>query len=135
MKEDKMKTIYLDNGATTEVDKEVIKAMQSYFTEKYGNASSFHHKGQEAKEALEESRNIIAKSLNAKAEEIIFTSGGTESNNLALKGVAFANKSAIATDLERAKRRESPFIRACYQESVSHTPIWLMRQAGRYMKE
>lgn len=85
-----MKTIYLDNAATTQVDEKVIRAMMPYFNEKYGNASSLHQKGQDAKMALEESREIIAKSINAKIDEIIFTSGGTESNNLAIKGLAFA---------------------------------------------
>src|SRR3989344_3653443 len=87
-----MKTIYLDNGATTIVEKKAVRAMLPYMTEKYGNASSIHHKGQEAKLALEEARETIAKSINARPEEIIFTSGGTESNNLAIKGIAFANR-------------------------------------------
>ena len=85
-----MKTIYLDNAATTPVDERVLKAMMPYFNEKYGNASSLHQKGQEAKMALEESREVIAKSIGAKPDEIIFTSGGTESNNLAVKGLSFA---------------------------------------------
>ena len=86
-----MKTIYLDNAATTKVDERVLKAMLPYFSEKFGNASSQHPIGQETKNALEKSRKIIAKSINAKTHEIIFTSGGTESNNLALKGLFFAN--------------------------------------------
>ncbi len=84
--------IYLDNGATTMVDPEVVKAMEPYFTEKYGNASSSHMMGTWAKQALEESREFIAKTIGAKDDEVIFTSGGTESNNFAIKGVAFANK-------------------------------------------
>ncbi len=83
--------IYLDNAATTRVDEEVIKEMLPYFNEKYGNASSQHFKGQEAKEALEKSRKIIANAINAKTHEIVFTSGGTESNNFALKGLFFQN--------------------------------------------
>ena len=84
--------VYLDNGATTKVDKEVILAMEPYFNEKYGNASSLHEFGRDAKEALEKSREIIAKKINANKDEIIFTGSGSESNNLALKGLAFLNK-------------------------------------------
>lgn len=84
--------IYLDSGASTQVDAEVLKAMLPYFSEIYGNASSIHSLGQEAKDAMERSRETIAKSINAKPKEIIFTSGGTEANNFAIKGVAFARK-------------------------------------------
>ena len=87
-----VENIYLDAGATTRVDPKVIEAMQPYLSEKYGNASSSHDKGKEAKQALNDSRKTIAKALNAKPEEIIFTSGGTESNNLAIKSIAFTNK-------------------------------------------
>jgi len=86
-----MKPIYLDNAATTKVDEDVLKAMLPYFSEKYGNASSVHFIGQEAKKALEDSRRTIAKSISAKSDEIIFTSGGTEANNLAIKGLFYAN--------------------------------------------
>ena len=90
--ERKMKQIYLDNAATTRLDDEVLKAMIPYFNEKYANASSTHFMGQEAKSALEKSRKIIAKEIGAKNHEIIFTSGGTEANNLALKGLFFWNR-------------------------------------------
>jgi len=86
------KQIYFDNAATTRVDDEVMKAMIPYFTEKYANASSTHFMGQEAKNALEKSRNTIAKAIGAKSQEIYFTSGGTEANNLALKGLFFWNQ-------------------------------------------
>jgi len=82
----------MDHAATTPVDKEVVKTMLPYFTELFGNASSLHSFGQEAKDALEESRRIIAKSINAKPEEIIFTSGGTESDNMAIKEIVFSSK-------------------------------------------
>jgi len=84
--------IYLDNAATTPVDPEVINAMAPYFTEKFGNASSLHSYGREAARAISDARKTISKKVNAKNHRLVFTSGGTESNNLALKGVAFANK-------------------------------------------
>ncbi|MBS3091067.1 cysteine desulfurase [Candidatus Pacearchaeota archaeon] len=86
------KEIYLDYAATTPLDPQVLKEMLPYFSEKYGNPSSMHEKGLEAKQAIEDSRKTIAKILNCNPGEIIFTSSGTESINLALKGIAFANK-------------------------------------------
>src|SRR3989344_7198743 len=83
--------IYFDNAATTNVDKRVIEVMNPFVSEEYGNASSMHSLGIEAKRTLEESRKFIAESIGARPEEIIFTSGGTESNNLALKGLFFAH--------------------------------------------
>jgi len=87
-----MKRIYMDHSATTPVAPEVLEAMLPFFSEKFGNASSLHSFGLEAKEALEASREKVAKLLGANAEEIIFTSGGTESDNLALKGIAYRNR-------------------------------------------
>ena len=85
-----MKKVYLDYAATTPVDPEVLAAMQPYFFEKFGNPSSLHAYGQEAKKAVEDSRQTLAEFINAKPEEIVFTSGGTESDNFALLGVAYA---------------------------------------------
>ncbi|MGV8171119.1 MAG: cysteine desulfurase family protein [Candidatus Woesearchaeota archaeon] len=79
--------VYLDNGATTCMDKKVVKAMLPYFTQEYGNASSIHIMGLDAKKALESARKDIASIINALPEEIIFTSGGTESDNMAITGV------------------------------------------------
>jgi len=97
-------TIYLDNASTTKIDPLVLKEMIPFFEEDYGNASSPHQVGQKAKEAMEKARKIIAESLGANSEEIIFTSGGTESNNFAIKGIAFANedkgKHIITTKIE-----------------------------------
>jgi cysteine desulfurase len=86
------KRIYLDYAAATPADPRAVKAMLPYFGEKFGNPSSLHSFGQEAKLALEESRKTIADLMAAKPNEVIFTASATESNNLALKGVAFANK-------------------------------------------
>ncbi len=80
--------IYLDHSATTSLDKRVFKKMQPYFSEKFGNASSIHSRGMEASQAVEEAREQIADFLNTSSEEIIFTSGATESDNLAIFGVA-----------------------------------------------
>ncbi|MBD3253404.1 aminotransferase class V-fold PLP-dependent enzyme, partial [Candidatus Pacearchaeota archaeon] len=98
-----MRQVYLDNAATTQVDEKVVKAMLPYFSEKYGNASSQHMIGQESKRALEESRELIAKSIGAKYDEIIFTGSGTEANNFVLKGLFFENKeknNIITTKIE-----------------------------------
>lgn len=87
-----MERIYLDHSATTRVDKEVLESMLPYFSEMYGNASSMHSYGQDAKNAIDEARDTIAKIFNSESNEIYFTSGGTESDNWALKGCAYANK-------------------------------------------
>jgi len=84
--------IYLDHAATTPMDPLVYEVMKPYFIDKFGNPSSIYQTGQIAKNAIEKSRLQVAEMLNAKPEEIIFTSGGTESDNLAILGVARANK-------------------------------------------
>jgi cysteine desulfurase len=85
--------IYLDNAATTQVDERVVLSMLPYHSEEYGNASSLHSYGTHAKEILDRSRRKLASFIGAEPNEIVFTSGGTEANNLALKGIAFANRS------------------------------------------
>ncbi len=84
-----MKKIYLDHAATTPVDKEVIEEMLSFFNEKFGNPSSLHSWGREAKKSMEDARERVANLINADAGRIIFTGSGTESDNLAIKGTAF----------------------------------------------
>jgi len=87
-----MKRIYLDYAATTPTHPDVVKAMLPYFTEAFGNPSSIYSYGQEAKGAIEEARVKVAGLISARGEEIVFTSGGTEADNFAIKGVAFANE-------------------------------------------
>lgn len=87
-----MKSIYFDNAATTQLDEEVLQEMIPYLKEHYGNASSIYQLGRESKKAVEDSREKIAKVLNCKPNEIYFTSGGSESDNTAIKGIARANK-------------------------------------------
>jgi cysteine desulfurase len=86
-----MKKIYLDNAATTKVDHRVLDAMLPYFDKSFGNASSVHSFGRETKVLLEEAREVAANFIGSKPSEIYFTSGGTEANNFAIKGIAFHN--------------------------------------------
>ena len=99
-----MRRVYMDYAATTPMDEQVLEAMKPYLSKRYGNASSIHSYGLEARKALEDSRHTIADLIKAKDEEIIFTGSGTESNNLAIKGVAFANRSKgrhiVTSDIE-----------------------------------
>ena len=84
--------VYMDYAATTPVDPRVFNAMKPYFTKNFGNTMSLHSKGREAKKAVDESRETIAKMMNCGAQEFIFTGSATESSNMILKGVAFANR-------------------------------------------
>jgi len=84
------RTVYLDYSATTPTDPRVVEAMMPYFTEVYGNASSAHSFGRKAESAIEQARGTVARILNCKPSEIIFTSGGSESDNLAIRGAAWA---------------------------------------------
>ena len=88
-----MKRVYLDHNATSPLDPRVYEAIKPYFTEVFGNASSPHNFGRTAKQALEKSRETIARVIRAVPEEVIFTSGGTESDNLAIRGIAYHRKS------------------------------------------
>lgn len=87
-----VKSIYLDNAASTPIDKNILRIYNKALREIYANPSSIHGLGEKAQKALQEARKKIANILKCKAEEIIFTSGGTESNNLAIKGIAFNHK-------------------------------------------
>ena len=84
--------VYLDNSATTPIDERVVEAMLPFLTEKFGNASSIHFFGQEARAAVDRARHQVAEIINARPNEIVFTSGGTEANNLAIRGLLEANE-------------------------------------------
>lgn len=86
------KRIYLDYSATTPMKQEVLEEMLPYFTEKFGNPSSIHSFGREAKQAIDQARSRLAKAIGAKQDEIYFTGGGSEADNWAIKGVAYANR-------------------------------------------
>jgi len=120
-----MKKVYLDYAATTPVDPRVIKAMLPYFSKKFGNTMSLHSFGQEAYQAVEKARKTIADFINAEPDEIIFTSSATESNNLALKGLAFANKH---------KNKNNIIISSIEHDCVLESSRWLKSQGFKVME-
>ncbi len=105
--------VYLDYATSTPVDKRVMKAMEIYFTEKYGSPSSSHYMGREAAKAIDWSRDVIAKSIKSKPDEIFFTSGGTESDNLAISGAARANEH-LGNHIITSKMEHPPVLNTCY---------------------
>lgn len=122
-----MKRVYLDNSATTRVDEAVVADMLPYLTGDYGNASSSHQWGQQARQAIEDSRRRVAQALNAAPGEIIFVSGGTESDNLAIKGIAEAH-SGKGRHLITSQFEHSAVMNSCgYLEScgwkVTYLPV------------
>jgi len=110
-----MKRIYLDHSATSPLDRDVFEEMKPYFNSKFGNASSLHSFGREAHEAVENSREQVAKALKCKPNEVFFTSGGTEADNWALKGVALAKK----------KKGKHIIISSIEHHAVLHTAQYL----------
>ncbi|MBN2653999.1 MAG: cysteine desulfurase [Nitrospirae bacterium] len=111
--------IYLDHAATTPVDPRVAEAMLPFFTEQFGNPSSQHSFGRDAKAAVEKARSQVASLINSEPEEIIFTSGGTESDNFAIKGTAFANMA-----------RGSHIITSTIEHHAVHDPCEFLKQFG-----
>lgn len=95
-----MRRVYFDNNATTPLLPEVRAAMEPYFSEHFGNASSIHHHGQETRSAVEHARESVAKLLGCRASEIVFTSGGTEADNLGIFGVAATGDHVITSTIE-----------------------------------
>lgn len=123
-----MKQIYLDHNATTPVRKEVLDAMMPYLKDEYGNASSVHLKGQLARKAVESSREIIGNAIGTEPVDVIFTSGGTESDNFAIKGIAMANldrgRHVITSQIEHTAILEScRFIEEELGFDVTYLPV------------
>ncbi len=118
----KFNRIYLDYAATTPMTKDVIEAMMPFFENEFGNPSSIHQFGQQADAVLEECREILANHLNCTPEEIVFTSGGTESDNLALRGCALARKEQSGAN--------HLLISAVEHHAVSHTAEQLAKYFG-----
>ena len=119
------KGIYLDHAATTQLSEAVEEAMQPYFQEKFGNASTMYQYGEEAKEAIEHAREQIAASLSAKKSEIYFTSGGSESDNWAVKGIAGALK-ARGRHIITSKIEHHAVLNSCeYLERLGYQVTYL----------
>jgi cysteine desulfurase len=122
-----LRTIYVDNAATTQVDEAVIEAMLPYMRSKYGNASSLHLFGREAYQGLEKARQQVADLLNATTKEIIFTSGGTESDNLAIKGIAHKlkekGKHIITSNIEHPAVIEACQALASQGFEITYLPV------------
>lgn len=108
-----MKRIYLDHTATTPLDPRVLEAMLPYFSESFGNASSVHSYGRQAKSVLEKSRETIARAIGAEPGEIFFTSGGTESDNFAIRGVAHAARKKGKNHLVTSKTEHHAVLEPC----------------------
>ena len=113
-----MNAIYLDNAATTAVSPEVLQEMLPYFTEHYGNPSSVHGTGRDARKAIENARRQVAAAIGANPQEIYFTAGGSESDNWAIKGAAFANR----------RKGNHIITTAIEHHAVLHTCAWLEKQ-------
>ncbi|MBD3208636.1 MAG: aminotransferase class V-fold PLP-dependent enzyme [Candidatus Nealsonbacteria bacterium] len=112
------KKVYLDYAATTPVDPRVVEVVAKHLKESYGNTMSIHSFGQEAKEVVEESRERVADIIGARDHEVVFTGSATESNNLALKGIAFANR----------KKGKHIIISSVEHDCIMESADWLERQ-------
>src|SRR5438477_9287069 len=95
-----MRRVYMDNNATSPLLPEVLEVMQPYFIEQFGNASSIHHHGQQTRAAVERARESVAKLVGCRASEVVFTSGGTEADNLAIFGITRPGDHVITSSIE-----------------------------------
>ena len=120
--------MYLDNSATTQVSEEVFEEMKPYFIEEFGNPSTLYSIGRESKKALELARKRVADAINAKPEEIFFTGGGSESDNLAVKGIAFKlakkGKHIITTEIEHPAIKETLYFLESLDFKVTYLPVY-----------
>jgi len=121
-----MRRIYFDNSATTPVLPEVLEAMRPYFSESFGNASSIHHHGQETRAAVEGARASVANLLGCRPSEVVFTSGGTEADNLAIFGVAGAGDHVITSSVEH-----HAVLNACKHLEEQGCDVTYLRVDGR----
>jgi cysteine desulfurase len=123
-----MRRVYLDNNATTPVLPEVLEAMRPYFGERFGNASSIHHHGQETRAAVERARESVAALLGCRASEIVFTSGGTEADNLAIFGLASSGRANAGDHVITSTVEHHAVLNACKHLAangceVTHVPV------------
>src|SRR3982751_5560567 len=95
-----MRRVYMDNNATSPLLPEVLEAMRPYFIEEFGNASSIHHHGQNTRAAVERARESVAAMLGCRPSEVVFTSGGTEGDNLAIFGLVKAGDHVVTSTIE-----------------------------------
>src|SRR5262245_46353608 len=116
---DRNHIVYMDNHATTRVDRRVVEAMLPYFDEKFANPHSVHVAGHEARDAVENARTTIASAIGAEPHEIVFTSGATESNNLAIRGVA-----------ERDRRRGDHLVSVATEHKAVLDPLARLARRG-----
>ena len=122
-----MERAYLDHAATTPLDPEVFEAMKPYLLEEYGNASSVHQLGRQARVAMEEARERVAACLGAESSEIVFTSGGTEADNLALKGVLqAASSNGIPTGLVTSAAEHEAVLRPAERLKEQGHPVEIL---------
>src|SRR4051812_45046884 len=119
MPTDSSQIVYMDNHATTRVDPRVVEAMLPYFEARYGNPHSVHAAGHEARDAVDTARQSIAAAIGADSSEIVFTSGATESNNLAIRGVA-----------ERERRRGNHLVSVATEHKAVLDPLARLSRRG-----
>ncbi|MBR6024540.1 MAG: cysteine desulfurase NifS [Methanobrevibacter sp.] len=120
--------MYLDNSATTKISDEVLEEMMPYLKDEFGNPSTLYSIGRESKKALEQARQRVADAINAKKDEIYFTSGGSESDNLAIKGIAFKLRKKgnhiITSEIEHPAVKESLYFLESLDFKVTYLPVY-----------